>query len=201
MSQAAGMESESANHSSSIVEAQPDVTEDQPKFIITARALEQPIQLDGEEIVTLEPELNPNEDVTDEYEGNQATEAMEEQSDTTSSEPTTSTGSSTLNGLFTSTAASAYTTELPSTTANSTLIEDELVTLLNIQSSFQCHWSYWKMEVDENDNNGDLSASSSNLDIHHHRRTDMKTDAEGSASANHPVLYARLKHPLLPEEV
>lgn len=40
----------------------------------------------------------------------------------------------------------------------------------------------------------DLSPSSSNLDSHQIRRTDSIEEA----ASDHPVLYARIKHPLPP---
>lgn len=142
-----------------------------PRFIITARALETPIDLIEEQ--ETESEQEATEHATDETDKTSETEES----------VTEERFSSTESGLFTSTSAPAYQTELASTIAsvNQSLVARTGEAADNVDAS-----PSELVEVKQEDE--DLNTSSTNLDIHH-RRTDPN---EG----DHEVLYAKLKHPV-----
>lgn len=172
-----------------------------PRFIITARALEEPIDL-------IEHETESEQDATE-----QATDETNETGETEEA-VTDERFHSTESGLFTSTSAPSYSTEMastvPSTEQNivsrigeaadtSAILIDtssvrDLIRLTTIQfliisRFFFSHLKSIHEEVIKEDD--DLNTSSTNLDVHH-RRTDP--DDEG----DHQVLYAKLKHPIRP---
>ncbi|XP_046645428.1 uncharacterized protein LOC124335963 [Daphnia pulicaria] len=148
-----------------------------PRFIITARALEEPIDL-------IEHETESEQDATE-----QATDETNETGETEEA-VTDERFHSTESGLFTSTSAPSYSTEMASTVPST---EQNIVARIGeaadtsailIDTSSSIH-----EEVIKEDD--DLNTSSTNLDVHH-RRTDP--DDEG----DHQVLYAKLKHPIRP---
>nr|CAH0103653.1 unnamed protein product [Daphnia galeata] len=171
------MESHSVQEVHPVYVGQQDMI--RPRFIITARALEEPIDLIEEH--ETESELEATEHATDETaETGETEESVTEER-----------YQSTESGLFTSTSAPSYPTEMastvPSTEQNllSRIGEAADASAIQIETSSSDH-----IEVEKEDD--DLNTSSTNLDVHH-RRTDPD---EG----DHQVLYAKLKHPIRPSQ-
>jgi len=171
-----------------------------PRFIITARALEEPIDL-------IEHETESEQDATE-----HATDETNETGETEEAVTDERLHHSTESGLFTSTSAPSYSTEMASTVPSTeqsqvarigeaadtsasqmetSSVSDPIPFYNSVYSYRYCCFPFKAIHEEVNNEDDDLNTSSTNLDVHH-RRTDP--DDEG----DHQVLYAKLKHPIRP---